>query len=224
MASAAASRDHEYLGLLVSNLLVLILALWQDWPVAMLIWPFWMQSVVIGALHVQRMLALRNFSTEGLKANGRPVPETEAGKRSTAWFFAFHYGFFHVGYLVFLSSMAPVPAGEWRWVLIGGAAFAIGQVFEQRAVLARDARGRPNLGFLMFMPYLRVVPMHLAIAAGFSQSGRVALIGFVVLKTLADLGMAAAERRIEAGASAAKKRTGAAAPVRDPADPGRKTP
>ncbi|PZQ10694.1 MAG: hypothetical protein DI564_15340 [Rhodanobacter denitrificans] len=219
MASAAAPpRDHEYLGLLVSNLLVLILAIWQDWPVAMLIWPFWLQSVVIGALHVQRMLALRDFSTEGLKANGRPVPETEAGKRSTAWFFAFHYGFFHVGYLVFLSSMAPVPAGEWRWVLIGGAAFAIGQLFEQRAVLVRDARGRPNLGFLMFMPYLRVVPMHLAIAAGFSRSGPAALIGFVALKTLADLGMAAAERRIEAGGQAARKKTGAAAPVRESTD------
>lgn len=223
MASAAAPpRDHEYLGLLVSNLLVLILALWQDWPVSMLIWPFWLQSVVIGALHVQRMLALRDFSTQGLTSGGRPVPETEAGKRSTAWFFAFHYGFFHVGYLVFLFSSAPVPPGEWRWVLIGGAAFAIGQLAEQRAVLARDARGRPNLGFLMFMPYLRVVPMHLAIAAGFSQNGRLALIGFVVLKMLADLGMAAAERRIEAGANAAnqdaKKRTGAAAPVREPID------
>ncbi|HUD41510.1 MAG TPA: DUF6498-containing protein [Dokdonella sp.] len=216
MSSAAPPRDHEYAGLLISNLLVLVLALWQDWPVSMLIWPFWLQSVVIGALHVQRMLALRDFSTEGLKANGRPVPETEAGKRSTAWFFAFHYGFFHAGYLVFLFTLAPVPPGEWRWVLIGGAAFAIGQLAEQRAVLARDARGRPNLGFLMFLPYLRVVPMHLAIAAGFSQSGRVALIGFVVLKTLADLGMAAAERRIEAGA--AKKQTGAAAPVREPSD------
>jgi hypothetical protein len=219
MASAAAPRDHEYPGLLVSNLLVLIVALWQDWPVAMLIWPFWMQSVVIGALHVQRMLALRNFSTEGLKANGRPVPETEAGKRSTAWFFALHYGLFHVGYLAFLSGMAPVPAGEWRWVLIGGAAFAIGQVFEQRAVLARDARGRPNLGFLMFMPYLRVVPMHLAILAGATQTGGFALVCFVALKTLADLGMAAAERRIEAGANKnAEKRTGAAAPVREPVD------
>jgi hypothetical protein len=203
---SAPPRDHEYLGLLGSNLLVLILAIWQDWPVSVLIWPFWLQSVVIGVLHVHRMLALRDFSTEGLTANGQPVPETEAGKRSTAWFFAFHYGGFHAGYLLFLSGMAPVPAGEWRWVLIGGAAFAIGQVLEQRSVLARDASGRPNLGFLMFMPYLRVVPMHLAIILGATQSGTPALIGFVALKTLADLGMAAAERRIGAGAAKKKKK------------------
>ena len=216
-AAPAAPPRREYLALLGSNVLVLGMALWHDWPVAMLMWPFWLQSVVIGALNVHRMLNLRRFSTQGLRSGGQPVPETDAGKRSTAGFFALHYGFFHAGYLIFLLDKAPVPAGEWRWVLIGGAAFAIGQIADQRAVLARDARGRPNLGMLMFMPYLRVVPMHLAILAGAGSTSTGALVLFTALKTLADLGMAAAERRVEdKRAPAPEKQTGAAAPVREP--------
>jgi hypothetical protein len=156
---------NEISGLLIANILVLLIALWQTWSLSMLLWPFWMQSVVIGMLHTHRMLSLQQFSTEGLTSNGRSVPETDSGKRSTAFFFLAHYGFFHLFYFGFLLSRGDVAATDWPWLLIGGAGFAIGQWLDQRHVLARDARGRPNLGTMMFMPYLRVIPMHLAICS-----------------------------------------------------------
>ncbi len=192
---------EEIHGLLIGNAVVLVIALWQGWSVGLLMWPFWMQSVVIGLLNTHRMLSLRHFTTEGLTANGRPVPETDAGKRSTAWFFLMHYGIFHAVYLVFLIGREDVAASDWPWLLLGGATFAIGQMLDQPKVLARDARGRPNLGAMMFMPYLRVIPMHLAIGIGAgTAAGSTAilpLVLFTALKTAADVGMAFAERAIE---------------------------
>ena len=90
--------------LLLANVATLAAALVFDWPAGWLLWPYWMQSVVIGWYARKRMLSLRNFSTSGFTSNNRAVPEDEAGKRSTANFFTLHYGFFHLGYFVFLCA------------------------------------------------------------------------------------------------------------------------
>ena len=58
-------------------------------------------------------------------------------------------------------------------------------------------RGKPNLGTLMFTPYLRVVPMHLAILVGAALQGGIALlVFFTVLKTASDLALDAIDRRM----------------------------
>ena len=88
-------------GLLVSNALTLVTALILKWPLAFVLWPYWIQSIIIGWYARKRMLALKNFSTEGFTSNDQPVPENEKGKRSTASFFVLHYGFFHFGYWFF---------------------------------------------------------------------------------------------------------------------------
>ena len=67
-------------GLLLSNALTLIIALLMKWPLAIVVWPYWIQSIVIGWYARKRMLALKKFSTEGFTANDQPVPENEEGK------------------------------------------------------------------------------------------------------------------------------------------------
>ena len=60
-----------------------------------------------------------------------------------------------------------------------------------------DLRGRPNLGTLMFTPYLRVLPMHLSILIGAALGGGTGLLVlFTVLKTVSDIGMDAVDRRM----------------------------
>ncbi len=184
--------------LLLANVATLASALALQWDPGWLLWPYWMQSVVIGWYARQRMLALRQFSTEGFTSNGKRVPEDEAGKRSTANFFALHYGFFHVGYLFFLWQEHR-PQLQWDWlVLLGcGASFVLSQRRTYEAQHAADLRGRPNLGTLMFTPYLRVVPMHLAVIAGAGLDGAAGmLVGFTLLKTASDLALDAIDRRM----------------------------
>lgn len=184
--------------LLLANAATLAAALVLDWPAGWLLWPYWIQSVVIGWYARKRMLSLRQFSTSGFTSNDRPVPEDESGKRSTANFFALHYGFFHLGYFVFLCAQHPLHAG-WDLIVLAacGASFVLSQRQTYAAQHAADLRGKPNLGTLMFTPYLRVIPMHLAILLGAALGGGTGLmVLFTVLKTASDLGLDAIDRRL----------------------------
>jgi len=188
--------------LVLSNLLTIVVALIMAWDLRQLVWIYWAQSVIIGTYQGLRMMALKKFSTEGFTSNDQPVPETPEGKRSTVIFFAVHYGFFHIGYLFFLLGLAHLDLNIIGWIGLAGciAGFLVNHHFSFVANRQRDLRRVPNLGSMMFFPYLRVVPMHLTIILGFGMmqsSGRQtgALLLFLVLKSLSDVGMHVIEHR-----------------------------
>lgn len=190
--------DHRALYWLVaSNAVVVVIALWQRWPIGLLLWPYWVQSVIIGYFSYRRIRGLTHFSTEGFTINRRAVEPNEATKRSTANFFALHYGFFHLGYGVFLLKN-PLPLQEWLWVVVAAVTFAINHRQSFNRFQEADRQGRPNIGTLMFLPYLRVVPMHLMIiiGVGLFGGGALAVLLFGALKTAADAAMHVAEHRL----------------------------
>ena len=214
------ASDRALKGILLSNAVTLALAVWQQWTLLQLMWPFWMQSVIIGYYARQRMLKLRAFSTEGLTMNDRPVPPTPASQRQVANFFALHFGGFHLAYLVFLVIFSTTAdaggfvdvtnetSGEVSQVFVGHThpldvlawlALAVSFLFSHRAShrehVAADLGGCPNLGTLMFMPYARVIPMHLTIIFG-TQIGDGAVWLFVLLKTGADVVMHKVEHHV----------------------------
>ena len=190
--------------LILSNVFTAVMALVLRWPIETLLWPYWLQSVIIGWYARRRMLALKDFTTDGLTSNGQPVPTTPEALRSNANFFTFHYGFFHFGYLVFLADRSAAMS-LWDW--LGFASIAVsfflshGASFRQNH--EQDLRGRPNLGKLMFLPYARIVPMHLTIIFGgaLASDSVFALLLFTALKTGADVLMHNVEHRVFQGGS-----------------------
>jgi hypothetical protein len=195
-------REHPLLGgaaqgILFSNAVTLAGAVFQHWPALPVLAIYWGQSVAIGAINVIRMLSLREFSTDGFRSGNRPVPANRQGQVSTAKFFALHYGAFHFVYAMFLFGSGRLGdlTGPMAWMVAGNVAmFATSHAWPLIASGGQDYRGKPNLGVLMFYPYLRILPMHLAIILGAAFSGALPL--FIVLKTGADLGMHAVEHRI----------------------------
>lgn len=185
--------------LIIANAMTLIAAVIFEWPLGWLLWPYWIQSVVIGAYARKRMLNLDRFSTDGFTANDQPVPENENGKRKTARFFVVHYGFFHLGYLMFLQAMSPVRSWyDLAIMLLCGVSFVLSQRATYAVQHAADLRGTPHLGKMMFTPYLRVLPIHLAIIFGGmlgEYAGFGALLLFTALKTLSDIKLDAIDRR-----------------------------
>jgi hypothetical protein len=190
------SGASSSIGLLISNLLTLIVALTLKWPLASIIVPYWIQSLVIGWYARKRILSLKNFSTSGFTYNDNPVPENEKGKNSTAFFFVIHYGFFHLIYLLFLSASAEFhSAWDFFWIAVCGFSYVFAQRKTCEQQIASDAFGRPNLGKLMFLPYLRILPMHLTLIFGMIGGSIFAIIFFMSLKTVADILLDKLDRR-----------------------------
>lgn len=182
--------DGSVWSLVAANVLAVGVALWQGWGAAPLMLLYWGQSVVIGIANVFRMLALERFSTENFTINNRPVEPTTATKIQVAAFFAVHYGFFHFVYLMFIGFRGGAESLVSPWFWACTAAFALNHLWSYRYNRDLDRQGTPNIGTLMFTPYIRIVPMHLTIIfGGMLFDGRFALLLFGALKTVADVVM-----------------------------------
>ena len=195
-------REPSVRGLLIANAVTLGIALFEQWPIVSVLWVYWCQSVIIGVFNALRMATLRHFSTDGLTMNDRKVPTTRGGKMQVTVFFVIHYGFFHAVYFFFIGSASTdLEMWDFGWVFVGAALFAINHYRTYRRIHEEDLKGRPNLGTMMFLPYARVVPMHLCIGFGVAatQGGAgnwAVLTFFMLLKTAADIVMEVVERRM----------------------------
>ena len=105
------ARDASVWSLVLVNGIALLVALAGGWSLIDLMAVYWVQSVIIGISYFFRMLNLKQFSTENFRINDRSVDPTPETKRQTAFFFLFHFGFFHVGYLVFIFAPR-IPGGS----------------------------------------------------------------------------------------------------------------
>lgn len=209
-AFAAGNRDDKtaVLVLLLVNIAVLATAIVFDWSNRSLMLIYWSQSVVIGIGNFVRIMGLKQFSTEGFKINGKAAEPTDQTRRSTAWFFLFHYGFFHLGYLIFIiADSNGATLFDWT-LLLCVLAFVLEYVPEHRQQRAYDQSQVPNIGALMFTPYLRILPMHITIIFAFGQTDSTwGLLLFGGLKTVADVGMlmiSQAQRRKHLAAATAR--------------------
>jgi hypothetical protein len=176
--------------LLLTNLAVILLAWFQEWKLAPLIWIYWWQNIIIGFFNWRRIKKLSRFSTSGLKINDRLVEPNAKTKKWVAGFFVLHYGGFHFIYLIFILGTAEgLLLPEIVSASVGIALFLLNHWFSYRYNLRQDLAATPSLGGMAFYPYARVIPMHLVIIIGLQlgSASRAALIFFLVLKTMADL-------------------------------------
>jgi hypothetical protein len=195
---AAPSKGYSGIAILISNVLVIIYTMVDGWDIGLMMIIYWTQSVIIGFFHLFRIQLLRSFCTKGFTSNGQPVPEPPAGKWSTAIFLAVHYGFFHLVYAIFLIGFVTDGSGGGLSVyLVSALVFFLGHGYSFYQNVKSDLERRPNLGTMMFLPYARILPMHLTILLGnLLGSSGYSVILFSGLKTAADYLMHIVEHRI----------------------------
>jgi len=198
-AKYRAGSDSSLVVLIAANLAALAVAYGTGMGLRNLMLIYWIQSVIIGLCTVARIVSLASFSTDNFRMNGQPVEASAATKRRVAFFFVVHYGIFHAVYLVFVA-FGPQRGGELGSPLgyvVCALVFAANHGYSLLHNLRRDAQGRPNIGTLMFLPYARILPMHLTILAGGALfGGAFAFFLFGILKTLADVVMHAIEHYV----------------------------
>ena len=83
--------DRSVWILILSNLFVIALAVYEKWDIGVLMWIYWSQSVAIGILNFLKIINLRNFTTDGFTINGRSVELTPSTKLTVAFFFLIHF-------------------------------------------------------------------------------------------------------------------------------------
>lgn len=183
-------NDPSLWFLLLSNLAMIYIATKENWNLSTIMWVYWFQSITIGLFNFIRILQLKEFSTEGFKINGEPAQSTQNTKNFTAFFFLFHYGIFHLVYMIFLLTGIFTKAygntpnlSELKYILLTALLFFINHLFSYFYNKPIDTK-KQNIGSLMFYPYVRIIPMHLTIILGSAFAGILPL--FLVLKTFAD--------------------------------------
>jgi hypothetical protein len=143
---------------------------------------YWIQSVFIGLFNFVDIITLKKVVSGGLKMNNKRMES----KGCAGSFFLFHYGFFHLAYLFFLITIIDHKKIDWTFMQIGFwliiASHAIS--FIQHKIRYNTIPG--NLANMFFLPYLRIIPMHLMIIVpAFLNVSSYML--FLILKTIFDL-------------------------------------
>ncbi|MEO8230748.1 MAG: DUF6498-containing protein [Ignavibacteriota bacterium] len=190
------------LTLIFSNLLVIFFAIVDDISANDVLWIYWSQSVIIGIFNFIKMITLKNFSTEGFKQGSKQMLPIRATAISSAVFFLFHYGLFHFVYAVFLGGFSTIShststGSGTTFLFISAGMFFISYLIEFINSIKEQTDELPNIGFIMFAPYARIIPMHLTIILGgfigvagglFStNTNLVIILLFTAIKTVVDL-------------------------------------
>jgi hypothetical protein len=187
--------------ILIGNIL-LIIDYQRSWLSAMMVvMVYWTQSIIIGVFHFLRMLLLKNFSTEGFTVNGEAVSPQSKANIGMALFFAVHYGIFHLAFLFFTPSIfmnmdkidTTLPAVPAYFIPVRYIYYSVLLFFFVSQLLLfirhlKDDKINPkNIGSMMFTPYLRVIPFHLAVIVGAHIGGGSAFLFFLILKLIIDV-------------------------------------
>ncbi len=151
---------------------------------ATIVWIYWMQSVIIGLFNFLDLYTIKNYNKDDFTMNDKPI--TEKHKGCMAWFFLSHYGFFHFGYLIFILIDFGIDTIDKNFLLLGVAAFLLESIFGfiKRKQLEREVK--INIGHMFFLPYLRILPMHMMIIIP-QILGLKPSIVFLLLKMAADI-------------------------------------
>lgn len=177
-------RDPSFLFLLAANFYCLYYYENNKGDFATVIWIYWLQSITIGLFNFFDLLTLKNYDPANFTLNDQPV--TEKNKGCAAWFFLLHYGTFHFVYGIFLLVKHTEGLTHPTILLIGFAGFLLEGIIGFRQRKEIEASVKVSIGTIFFLPYLRVVPMHLMILGPAFLGWQPGTI-FLVLKILADI-------------------------------------
>lgn len=178
--------DHSAQLLLFTNIIILFLAIFQNWSFSILIATYFIQSLVIGFFHFFRILSFRDAQHRG-------------NTIISAFFFLVHYGIFHLVYFIFLKTLFVKDFFNLA-IITPSLLLFFNHLFSFFYNKSGDQQKKQSITNIMFEPYPRILPMHFIIIFGgflsfffFTQhnqslfANQILLIIFLLLKISMDL-------------------------------------
>ncbi|MFN8299294.1 MAG: DUF6498-containing protein [Chitinophagales bacterium] len=180
-------RDHQFWSLLAINIIIIIYYFYYHTSFKTLVWVYWSQSIVIGVFNFLHLVTIENIVPGSIEMNKEKVKTPGQVIGCIGPFFAFHYGFFHLVYLVFLFSITDANEKlDYHLLQVAVGTLVLDQLWNFIRLREYEKTHPANVGVLFFLPYLRVVPMHLTIILP-AFIGISSMVLFLFLKTGADL-------------------------------------
>jgi hypothetical protein len=197
--------------LIAANLLPIYGVLKLGWNVADVVFLYWAENLVLGAMNVMRILLAQPNTLGQLAARGIEMSPAQllTGKTVLAAFFLVHYGGFCFGHGVFLASTFGKGHDAFQMaremlrepgMLLAVAALVLSHGFSLlRNYIGRGEYLRADVPKLMMRPYGRIVVVHLFVFAGGMaiqgfKSPALAIVAFVIIKIAVDAWMHKRER------------------------------
>lgn len=151
-----------------------------------IVWIYWLQSVLIGIFTFIELLMVKHPDASSMNINHHPVDQQNMG--CAAFFFLFHFGFFHLVYAIFLLVSYRIGTDAKLVMITAGIFIAESTIELIRRRSQINNQAKENVGKMFFVPYFRIIPMHLMILIP-SFLGMGSSVVFLILKMLADIGM-----------------------------------
>lgn len=178
--------DIGFWTLLLWNLFLIYYQLQNPGMFKTILWIYWAQSVLIGLFNFLDIITLQKVVPGSWNEDGKSVSDSRA-KGCAAFFFLFHYGFFHLGYIIFIVAFVKAPGQfDFNFFALSVVIFFMSLVVNFIRRKTTYARVPGNIGTMFILPYLRIIPMHLTILLP-AFLGVSALSVFIWLKTAADV-------------------------------------
>jgi hypothetical protein len=196
------------ISLIFANLITIILAILGNWDLATVMFIYWAQSIIIGFFTVMGLL-LVNIPPP---APGQERPKKQPGGPRTIYIqnpwavrcilvglFTLPYVFFHWAYYSFIVDSGIFGTVHFSdpgiWVSCG--VFFANHLYSYIAYNHRWLQGSTDVVEQIFLPYRRIIPMHMTIIFGGIlllilqfigiRSTMPVLFLFLVFKTLTDV-------------------------------------
>ncbi len=186
--------DRSFWSLLTANVITIIFALFGHWSLGTLVWVYWWQSFVILLLNFITILSLKKYSTDGYNANGfNRQADGWTKARAAITFFLFYGLFFSIyyGYLKKYTTDTNAMLGEnsyvnWWDVMLGAGLFMANHIYSfiYQKHQERKNKKLPKIAHLLYQPFFRIFPLHLAFFGFIIGTWGVML--FLFLKTISD--------------------------------------
>lgn len=173
-------RDPQFLLLLFLNGLMIVLYETNIQQASTVIITYYLQSLCVGVFHFFRLLAHRNIPNQ---------PNRKKSALFSSFFFIFHYGGFHLAYAFFLLMlMGKIPGRvDFMWLGFSLISILASNLIETRKSIKKDKEKQTVAGFIFFIPYVRIIPIHLFIMLSFTYFEPTKFLYFLLMKTAADI-------------------------------------
>ena len=151
---------------------------------------YYIQSVLIGVVNMASLYSFNNYTGKNL------LPKNIQNKKEGCMplFFGVHYGAFHFVYIFFLAGIVDMHKVDYNFIKTTCYVLLANAVINFVHDKMRNKEDAVNMGVMFFMPYARIIPMHLMILLpSFFAINR--SITFLLLKMIADVVMFLVQRK-----------------------------